>query len=388
MKFQVALRDLDAAMQIVTPALASGSNDLTGHYIFRRYPKDPSKVEILTGSGRVYASAPLVADIQTDGSFSVEGKSLRDWLAAMNDDSVMVFEFNPTTKEVTVGPLGDTMKVNYFQSLEPSHYQWWDEMLKNAVTKVTVNADRFREAFTFAKSFVIDDETNNPNISVLEVRDATLLATTKLTLSMITIPEFAQSNLRLHIRDVAAVLSFANQCKGGDLEVLEHDRSFFFRRADGATFVVGRFTVSFPQLARPKDADDYQWRVPVDVFKRALRAVTNTASNEDEIRISRPDPTGPILLSFETKSRGRWATFDVPCLESKQEPNAPILPDYVTIKRANVKRMLDAVQENEIYLGVNIRGKNGYFRTVEKRGDDSAPRKDEFLVMLAWKTNA
>ena len=100
MKMQVAKRDLESALAVVTNSMTSSGTDISSHFVFRADEDDD--VEVLTFTGRLFSSAPVkcVVDSTPERSFTVEGARLLQWVRAVGDTAIDLV-FDPETKVVT-----------------------------------------------------------------------------------------------------------------------------------------------------------------------------------------------------------------------------------------------------------------------------------------------
>lgn len=386
MKFTVARRDLDAALQVTLPAISSNA-DLSSHFVFRPHLSDSAKIEVLAYTGRVCAAAPFVAAFDGDerSSFTIEGWRLKKWLDAVDDASVLVFEYKREngSSETTVTLLNDSTKKQYFPSMDPTHFPYWDKVLEGSQVTATVAGDRLKDALARAKLFTAEDGTKSQGLCVVEVRDGVMISTNKSTLCMVSMPAMKESKIRIHSKDVNAVLAFLSLVKSELVEVLEHDRTFFFRKTDGSYFGETRFHETFPTVGSPPADDQHVWEIPVPELKRALNALSAGASKDDDrLWLSQRDTR--LVLKMET-SNGKQSTWDLVLASITKKDDAATLPDSIMITVRNLKRLLDAAEGETIKIGANQHKKNGFFRyTMSKFGGTDGAGADQYLVMLVW----
>ena len=152
MKMQVAKRDLESALAVVTNSMTSSGTDISSHFVFRADEDDD--VEVLTFTGRLFSSAPVkcVVDSTPERSFTVEGARLLQWVRAVGDTAIDLV-FDPETKVVTaVAPKGSME----FQSADPAQFPFWDEMWPDVEEKGTVKASALAAGLSYARGFVFD----------------------------------------------------------------------------------------------------------------------------------------------------------------------------------------------------------------------------------------
>lgn len=388
MKFQVARRDLDAALSVVNPAVSSSGGDISSHFVFRPHAEDAGKIEMLSYTGRVCAAAPFVATIEGDDrqSFTIEGGRLKQWLSAVPEDAVLTFEFTKASAETTVTLRNDSAKKQFFPSLDPAHFPYWDRILSEAKVTARLPGDRLKDALAKSKLFTAEDESKNQGLCVSEVRDGTLISTNKSTLCMIVMPDMKDAKIRVHNKDVGSILTFLNLAKSEPVEILEHDRTFFFRRLDGSYFGETRFYESFPQLAGPTTEDQHVWEIAVPELKRGLAFVQAGAAKDDD-RLWLSERDGKLVLKMETPS-GKHSVYDFALNSVEHRPDAPDLPDSIQITVKNLRRVLDAAEGSVVKIGANVHKKSGYFRyRMTKFADSNDAGGDQYLIMVVWNKN-
>lgn len=388
MKFRVALSDLEEARKAVDGALSGGGSDLSGHYLFRVNPTNPAKMEVLAYSGRLFAGAPFVADIlETDGgNFTVEGWRLKMWLSVRPADSVLEFD-SAVGGRTTLFVVSEPNKRMFFQGLDPEFFPYWDSMLSTAKSVCFLAPDRLKSALDTAKGFASTNETDNSvaSVCVCEVRDGLFMSTNKSAAAMIGLNGMADSKLRIHVKDIGPVITFLGHVKAGDVEILEHDRAFFFRRGDGAFLAESRFNITFPALTKPGSQDQHWWVLPVDAISKGLVALASGADKLDtKVRISRPVADGPVVFS-QVSVPGEMANWEVPCIESGKIDGAEPLPDWFGVRRADLQSLLAASQDENIRIGVNTYRKHGYLRFSHVLfAQEDGTGGDEYTIMVVW----
>jgi len=385
MKIQVAKQDLEAAVNVVSPCVAGKGSVISAHYLFRRDPADRTKAQVLSHSVRISALCPLTAVVEESefDAFTVEGWRLKMWLDTL-PDAALEFEFDGSVVEVFCPGKGKQK----FQSLDPSKYPYWDKGLADAEETATLSAERLHRALDYTHNFTSDNESREPHLCVCEAKDGILAATNKRTATMVTVAGLKKSLMRIHTKDVPAILSFLATIEG-DVEVLEHERRVFFRRVDGAVFEETRFDANFPSFSRPPDDSPHWWVLRTEDIRGAIPFLVSGASKEDDrLRLSRPDDGSaepPIILSMMTATGGT-ATQEVECLESGMEDGAEeIPPEGFVLAHPNLSKMLQFVDSDTVKVALSRRLKSGYMRFVDHffKNDDGSGG-DEYLTVLAW----
>lgn len=382
MEIVVAKSDLDAALGVVKDAMASGGTGIASHYLFRAQETDGVMgVEVLTTSGRLFASCPLVAaKADVEGAFTLEGKRLRTCLSRVKDTAL---SFVLDDKSVTVKTPQGKQK---FETLDPDSFPYWDETQAEAESVATIPAARLHAALNYSKQFVSDEETTSPQICVSEIQNGTMFSTDKTAAALITIPGLEKSNMRIHGKDASAILGFLAGIKEGDVEVLEHERALFLRRVtDGAIFGNAPFQSKFPSMTMPGNEDHHYWLLSKETLLSAIPFLVSGAAWEDSrVRLWRPKPDGPLKMGMKTTTGSETVT-DIAIIESgsatAKADEAPI-PDLpkggFLLAHASLAKILNAWEGDTVRFGINKRAKGGYLRLHTESGGV------KFLTIMAW----
>lgn len=395
MKFKVAMSDLQAALQVVKPAMSGDASDMMGHFLFRKSQTD-GRVDVLTHERYTQAMTSFVAEIESgDDAFTTNGGVLQVWLssiAATTPDSLVVFEHKAEEKKTYVYPSVRPTRKHPFGSLDPTTYPSYDTKLKRAKVTSTVKAGRLLGAMESSKGFISGDEQMGPDTMIAEIKDGLLKATTLKTLAIVKMPGLEDANIRFHVtQHVPPVISYLQACQAeDDMEILEADEikgqsagMYFLRRSDGTIFGWNQYTREFPPLAMPKAEDDIWWQIDPKEMGNAVTGVLAAARKESPlVRFSRPHSDGPMYL--EAVGEEGDVQWDIDISASGTGPNADDIkmPDSFRVTRASLEALLKAVRDTPITFGMSYKAKanSGYVRVVEARGIDN----DEFLFMLAW----
>lgn len=384
MKIEVAKKDLEESLSVVSSSLAGGGNDLSSHFLFRRDPSDDKKVQVLTYSLRISSLCPITAQVEDSDfkAFSIEGWRLKKWLSKL-PDAALTFEFDGSVVEASCPGKGKQK----FQSHNPDKFPYWDQALKDAKLTATMSADRLHRALDYSRSFAAnaDQETRTPQLCVCEVKDGVLASTNNRTATLVTIGDLKESSMRIHVKDAPAILSFLSTIKN-DVEVLEHDKCLFLRREDGAVFEETRLDAQFPAFKRPPDEDPHWWVLNTEELKSAIPFLESGASKEDDrLRFTRPDDNGPVILSMMTTT-GTSAEQSVSCLESGSLKDADPIPDEgFVIAYPNLLKILQFVTSDTVRFGVSRRKKTGYIRFLDHHfKNEDGEGGDEYLTVAVW----
>lgn len=379
MKLQVAKRDLEAALQVVSNSLNTSGSDLTSHIVFRSQGEG---VEVLTFTGRLFSSAPVkcVADVQKVKSFTVEGSRLLQWIGAVGDTALDLW-FDPEKKVVTAKAPKGSME---FQSLDPSNFPYWDAIWPDVVEKGKVKADQLAAALSYGRQFVFDKETKKPELCVLECRDGLLWATDQKAVTLVEVPGIGESTLRIHRNDAGAVMKFLGVCGDQEVTLLEHDRQtgsghLLFKRADGAVFGQTRFQAKFPTLSVDRDTPSpLWWKVAKSEILGGIPFLTSGAAKEDNgLFFNRPDPSGPVRMGMKAMT-GAQMDIDIPVIECDAQDGVSLPPGGFTLDYKDIQKVLGSWEQEAVTFGIHIHGNNGYVRFREVR--DGV----DFTTVCAW----
>jgi len=394
MRFKVAKQDLDAALQVVSPSISSTGSDITTHFVFRRTgtKADGYGVDVLTCSGRVFSSCPLIADVEDPGekgSFTIEGKRLKQWLAHV-PDAALTFALDEA-EVVARAPKGQQT----FQSLDPDSRFVWDKTLKAAKLTATLPADRLAAALGYSRLFASVKESEQPELCVCEFRprvveeDGTvtheggiLYSTDKKAVCLIRVEGMTESALRIHGKDVPGLIAFLGTCESTDVEVLEHERILVLRRGDGAVFGESRFQADFPGLKiQMDDADQHQWVLSKTEIDEGIGFLTSGAAWEDNRLHFAPGTEDNEVIMWMMSATGKKTELTLACKVLDSLDKAPeIPPEGFAIDHFRLAKVLGARKEDEVTLGINVSGNRGFVRFVTETPSD------KYLTIIAWLT--
>lgn len=381
MKIQVAKKDLEDALSVVSASMEGSGSDLSTHFLFRRSPDDRTKAQVLTYSGYLSSMCPFTSVVEESDfdAFTVEGWRLKLWMTAL-PDAALEFEFDGSVVEAFCPGKGKQR----FQSLNPK-FPFWDGDLATAQKTATLPADRLHKALDYARKFASDQETRTPELCVCEVKEGILASTNKRTATLVKVKGLENSAMRILAKDAPHILSFLNTIND-DVDILEHEKKVFFRRGDGAIFVESRFDANFPVFNQPPDEDPHWWILDTKELREAIPILRSGASKEDDrMRFSRPEKDGPISISMLTAT-GSPATLSVKCLDSHSEPDAEEIPeDGFVLAYPNLDKILQFVSTDTVRFGISRRKKNGYLRFKEVLfKEEDGTGGDVYLTIAAW----
>jgi len=386
MKFVVAKRDLDAALSVVSHSIGSGGSDLSTHFLFRTIPGEDKKIEVRTHTGRVYSGCPFVATVETeeDGptAFTVEGWRLKQYLGAIGD-CALTFEHMDSVTTVAA-PDGEIR----FKTLDPDGFPHWDKNIGEAKVTATMPAQRLASALDFSRSFASDDPSKSPHLCVCEVLEGVIVSSDKQVGTYLTVPGLSECNIRVFAKDASNILAFLALCEG-DVEVLEHEKHAFFRRADGAVFGESRYLVQFPRPKRPPVKDAYWWEFNVSDLKRVMTVMKAGADKEDVRILFKPDASIEVSMLDTTGNRTERTVNcvdkgKVEVADGEKSPD-PLPNDGFLMSYTALTKFLSLWDKETIRFGVNPRGKQGYTRVEDVRfSDKEGDEGDTYVTVLAW----
>lgn len=373
MRFQVAKRDLEAALQVVGASISNSGSDISAHFTFRRTGKEEGKygIEVLTYAGQTFSSCPLAAVTFSEvgdkkkTAFTVEGWRLKDWLKCVPADSVP--EFSLVDGEVTIKVRRGSQE---FQSLDPSTFPYWDKVLGEATVKATLPADRLAAALAYSRLFIMDKDTTEPDKSVCEVLDGVLYSSDKKAVTLIKVAGMEESGLRVHGKDVAGFLTFLGTAGDGNVEILEHERNIFVRRCvDGAVFGESKFHFKFPvPKVKMDDPSHHIWEIPCDELRSAIGFLVAGADPKDNrLRLAPGSEPGEVVLSM-ANATGKTTSLPLSGITMQSDPQATAIPEDGFLLDHNVlDKVLTTWKEPLISLGISFSGGRGLLRCLHEK---------------------
>lgn len=393
MKIEVAKRDLEAALAVVSIAAGSTGNDITTHFVFRHRPDD-NIVEVLANNNRLGASMPLICNVSVEDdtdAFTVESWRLNKWIGAVQDAAL--------TLELTDGQVKATSPKGSvkFPSLDSKTFPYWDGTFGETEPGVSIPAKRFQAALAHAKLFISDKDTTTPEFTVCEIKDGSLQASDRASLTSVTLrtlttdeegtetyeDDLKGSNLRIHGKDLASVLQFLNTCGDEGVEIREHAKALFLIRADGGMLSVGRPRHPFPDITLDKKPDDpFWWEVKKEDLVSAINALVASASREN-YKINFKLTDGMVEVSMVSVA-GDTETLHLEALaHEEKEEDIPMPETGFKLAYPYLLKLLGQHKDETVRFGLNPQMKKGkhaggYVRFRENRG------ADDYLTLLVW----
>lgn len=374
MLITVSKQDLEAALQVASIGIASSGSDLSTHFVFRIVD---GKVEVLSYNDRICTTTPINCQHEGDDgdALTIEGWRLLKWLGGVGD---VALSFESSPGEVRATSPRSTIKL---RSLDPSKYPFFDKTLGEAKFITKLGADRLASALGYTRRFISDKETTRPEISQVEAAKGCLWATDTKAVSLVSVSGLDDSNLRIHNKDAPSVLKFLSLKGTDEVEILEHDRTAFLRRADGATLGVVRPLAAFPKLNVDKDAqDDSEWEVKTDDLLAAIQCLSASAEKENtKVRFAYRAADGKVVMSVESAAGGS----DEYALECLSERNAKDVPDGgFELDHPYINGIVGHFGGDSLKFGITKAGKGGFIRFLHSSED-----KDTFVTVVVWRSN-
>jgi hypothetical protein len=264
-----------------------------------------------------------------------------------------------------------------FKSLDPSKYPYWDKTLADSKSVATIKASRLAAALGYAKDFISDKETTKADLTITEMLKGSLWATDGQAMSLVTVKGMENATLRLHGKDVSAVLKFLAIAKDEDIEILEHERTAYFRRSNGSVMGAARPLVSFPRLAVKQDGEDeFGWEVKQEEIRAAINQVTASGDkNDPRVKLRYVAADKKVVFAVDSMAGGFEDVYAVECLNPKNMDNLP----QFTIDHKYVSIVQGHFNKDSLKFGVSLTSKGGFVRFHNVDGDDT------FLTVVAWR---
>ena len=382
MQITVAKIDLEEALSVSRSTVGNGT-DLSSHYLFR---KCESGVEILSYDMRMFSRAPLKCEFSGDTSFTVEAWRLDKWVSGVADTSLTI----TLGENGEVTAKGSKGKVR-LRSLDPNKFPYWDKLYQTANSYGTIAPATLAHAFSMAKGFVSDDETQKPELCQIETVDGVMRATDRRGLSSISIDSMANLNLRVSGRDISPVLKFLSlkETGLGSVDVLFAERpsgegggsSAFIRRLDGAYIGITRPLADFPKLnVRTEDDDEASFELNIADFKSAISVLSASApKGHESIKLRYLD--GRVFASMPSDAGGE---DNYPLTVNGDILNGEVFESGFVVDYSYILGLAESFKTDVLKLGVNKRGKGGFVcaRYTDKPEDGG----NKYYAAIVWKT--
>ena len=378
MKIQVDKEKLGASLSVASIAVASsGEDDLQMHYLFRI--RD-GNVELLTYNQRICASAPIECEIIDDGNdaeaLTIESRRLQTWLSGIGDGDVTLS--TDGSGEVLCEAARSKIHV---QSMDPKKFPFWDGTLEEAKETATVSAKRLSSAFGYARHFISDQDSSRPEISQTEVLEGAMWATDKRAVTLIAMDFLKDSNLRVHGKDIPAVVKFLSIRDEEDVTILEHDRCMFLRRQNGDLFAAARPLAKFPTLKVDRDGEDgTTWEVDAEDFKAGNKVLAgSTEWGDSRRRLTFDKDKKQVVMSVQSAAGGHRDEYDL--LTEMDDSADGLSGESFEVNFPYLEGIIEHFDDvKTLKFGVSKMGKGGFIRFRHETDDN-----DLFLTVVVWR---
>lgn len=364
--------NLEDSLGVTGTTLSNSGTSIDTHYLFRPTP-DKGHVEVLSFTGRVFSSSQIpTVDEPISAMFTVEGSRLNSAVSVIPDGEItMTCENADIRFSTSRGTL-------YFSSLDPSGFPFWDDLLRDSKSTVTMKASLLHAAMTYSQKWVMPkDDPQNLALSVMEARNGGLNSSCKSAVAFVVIPGFENASFRIHGSDVGRVTSFLSTFKSAKpedelVEVLEHERACFFRRPDGAVLGVARFSARFPDLKfKWSDPAHYTWEVSKkDLVDSIKFLMAGADAKNPSVRVGLSDEQGKLTMRMPSAYGSKELKATTTILSSSVVPDAGALPSNgAPLPHKYLMTALSAFPSDNVSFGITLAGKGGWARTsFEKDG--------------------
>jgi DNA polymerase III sliding clamp (beta) subunit (PCNA family) len=382
MKIKATKKELDFALQIASIGVASGDDsDIRTHFLFR--VKD-GQVQVVSNNGnRTTASAVItgatVVDGQEGDSFTAPSWRVRKFVGLVkNDDEEITLSFADGLTKATC-----KRGTGKWGSLNPKDFRLTDKTFADAKKVTTAPLARLANILSYNRNFVSEQENKNPNLVATECRDGVFFATDSQGVSLVTSPVFANSSLRIHGKDIPAIITFLSIKGVEEVEVFEHENVMFFRRPDAVEGLLGvsRWTQEFPNLRLDKNEADKCWfSIDVEALKDAMEFLGAFAQKDDSQLRFRFEKDEVVVSMASGAGSDEDDNQVLPLIESEGMENlsAEGYTGFTLMKRFVEIAADTHLTDKKIRFGVNWVKKNGY---VTLRREQNG---DEFFTLIMW----
>lgn len=385
MKITATKKDLVAALQIASLGVASGEDSDIRTHLLLRYLN--GKLQMLSNNGSRITASAVVVNAKVTGAKDGDAFTVPSWrfekfvaLVKGDDDEITLDNADGITKATSKRGTGK------WASLDPETFRYTDKTLAESKLIATVNMEGLAKILLYNKNFVSDQENKSPNLVMTECRNGVFWATDSMCISLVENPEFAQSTLRIHGKDIGTITPFLSTKGVDQVEVLEHANVVFFRHPNAVegTVGVGRWVHEFPSMKIDRDEKPKCWfTVSAESLKEALEFFGAFAQKDDTQVRFRFEKPGEVIVSMAS---GSGASEDddqvLPFIESEK------MSDFTdagfngfSLTKTAVGFLADTFigeKEKQVRFGVTWVKKNGYV-TVRHTKD-----KNDYFTLLLW----
>ena len=375
MTFTIDVKKLQETLAVSKLTVAAGGGDIMSHYLFRKNLAGTG-LEVLSYSGRMFSSCPLPCEFEGDESFTVEADRLEQWLAALGEDSSVVFSYADKVVSLTSTDPAGTIRL---QSLDPGKWYYWDDGLNGITKTMTLGAKRAKNILAHLKEFISKDETKTPQFCVAELRKGIFYATDRQVATVVEAVGSDAGTVRIFGGNIAKIISFVGLCGDGEIEVFERDTFIVYKRADGATIGEARSMARFPDLDLGTGKSDLtKWGVKREKFLQLVRYLAAGRPTKHE-SMSLKIVDGRLELKMPSAAGGDCIQNMDCVIESA--PDAPALPEGgISMNFEPLVHILGKMSEETIQFGVNAKPSRGGWVRFKSEKDG-----DTYHTVITWK---
>lgn len=358
---RTALKD---ALEVVNLTTTKEAGAVTSVILFEVRPAE-GKLLLKSSNRRAFTCAPLALKSVTGTSpraFTVDAKSLLQWLAAVDAEGVEVSDLQPDGCKFTCGKMSA-----YMRSLDPSTFpDQSDNLAKAQERMVSCTAEQLASGFSFVKPFLAQPGAATSVKEALQIaawtKDQVVGSDSKI-MGLYRSFNVKDAELKVAFQEVGGMVSFLRKFAAETVEVLRHNQIIFVVTASGAYYGFSEPTiqaVKFPALDPKPDNEPVVLSLPPSEVSRAIKAVSATAEPRDvylslELRpVAPPQPTSEPapFLDEESAAAARAAQAELDKAQAKGPTHELVF------------RMRDASErhDNEAAIPVHL-----------QRGEDSMP---------------
>lgn len=386
MEIEVAKKDLENALSVVSLAVGSG-NDLSAHYLFRI--RD-DVVMVHSYDIRLFASSPIVCNFEGDegDSFTVEAWRLSKWMDGVSD-GVLKFTYDGKGEVIAKG---SRSKIR-LRSLDPSKWPHNDKLMGVAKEVGRVNPKILARALNLTRWFVSSDDTSKPELCQIEAVEGVVWATDRRALSSVEIPALPDLNIRVPGKDVASVVRFLSDkdCK----EIVIKVSKLPMAEGGGENFTlwkgerylgVPRPATDFPTLNVNRENDaPVKLEIDRDEFKAAIAVLSAGAPKGHESITFKFDPKegpdGTVSVGMPCEAGGE----DTYPLALAKVEGGDLWANDFTVDIQYIQGIGDVFGLDTLKFGVVKRKRGGFldFRHTEEDADDP---KNDYYSVIVWRT--
>lgn len=400
MKIALTKRELDEALTFVNISLGAASSDDYTSRIYIKVVEEEAEepadhdgmalITVLATNGRMISEIPIQAKVSYKAEETkhmvFEGWRLRQWVSAVPNAPVEFESEDEDSYIIAKGPHGEVK----FRSHQMIDLETWKESYSKIELKAVIDPKRLHEALSYVKSFVGEQDAKYPGIAVVEVQNKRLMATDLIAVAALEVKPLEDLSLRVHGKDISAVLSFLSACGTNPVKIREDDALTYFEREDGAMFIVSRPKFELPDINigdRLQSEDPVWIKISPKEIRSAVMALTAGADRENHHVYFVPEKESKSVRLRMKSSAGdgsQWNEIRLVCEDVGGEgfgvypaTGAPLDYKYVISALGSSKR------EDAIVLGFHVivqdARKTGFVRVCDHRSEG-----DVYWNLIKW----